>query len=321
MANPASVAGALAKTEKPKTLTELIRESTKELGKALPSHLSPERLTRIALTCIRLNPELSKCTPESFLGSLFTAAQLGIEPVAGRAYLLPFKNKRKIGNEWKTVLECQFVMGYKGLADLFYRHEKAVQLDWGIVNENDEFKYEYGTNAFLKHLPARKDRGETIGYYVIAKLDNGGRPFKYMSHEQCMDHGKKHSKTWLTKAWDEKQHKMVECEPHWAESSPWKTSEDSMCLKTVLIQLAKLLPLSVEMQRALAVDETSRDFKKGIGDALDMKETTEWKDDAVDTEAVAPEKEKYEPVKSQEEEIPFPSREEAEKARADRNQK
>ena len=74
----------------------LIEKSAKELARALPNHMSPERLGRIALTCVRLNPELAKCTPQSFLGALFVSAQLGLEPVAGLAYLLPFRNNRKI---------------------------------------------------------------------------------------------------------------------------------------------------------------------------------------------------------------------------------
>ncbi len=278
MANNEAVNNAIEKATPAISLKDLIEKSSKELGRALPSHLSPERLVRIALTTIRLNPELQKCTPESFLGALFVSAQLGIEPIAGRAYLLPFNNKRKIGNEWKSFKEVQFVMGYKGLAELFYRHEKAVQLDWGIVHENDDFRYEYGTNAYLKHIPAQNDPGVAIGYYVIAKLNGGGRPFMYMNKTDCLEHGKKHSKTY-----DKNEGKFY-------ASSPWATSEDSMCLKTVLIQLAKLLPLSVEMQRALEADETSREYRTGIDNALDIPADTTW-----DKE---PEKEKpFEPEK------------------------
>jgi recombinational DNA repair protein RecT len=51
-----------------------------------------------------------------------------------------------------------------------------------------------------------------------------------------------------------------------------------MCLKTVLIQLAKLLPLSIEIQQAIQADETSRDYRSGIDSAMDLKETTTWED-------------------------------------------
>lgn len=280
MANAADAGKALQTAQKPVGIQGLINQSIKELGRALPDHLSAERLARIALTCVRMNPDLTKCTPESFMGALFTSAQLGVEPVAGRAYILPFNNSRKQADgTWKTIKEAQFVMGYKGLADLFYRHEKAVQLDWGAVHEGDNFQYEYGTNSFLKHVPALKNRGPVIAYYVVASLQGGGKPFMVMSVEDCISHGKKHSKTFDSKTGE------------FYKSSPWATSPDSMCLKTVLVQLSKILPLSVQLQRAIAADETSREFRQGIDDALDLPDTTTWEDqksDAVDMDAIEP---------------------------------
>src|SRR3990167_4466601 len=277
MANVADVSKAIAEKPKAMGIQELLKGSLKELGRALPAHMNPERLTRIALTCVRLNPRLAECTPESFMGSLFTAAQLGLEPVGGRAYLLPFKkNKKKADGSWHSVYECQLVIGYKGLSELFYRHEKAVQLEWGVVHEKDDFKYEYGTHAFLKHIEARKDRGPAVGYYVMATLQGGGKPFKFMSLADCMEHGRKHSKTYDAKTLQ------------FDKSSPWAAAPDSMCLKTVLIQLAKLLPLSVELQRAIQADETSRDFRAGIDDALDLPAAElATPADAIDVEAVA----------------------------------
>lgn len=67
-----------------------------------------------------------------------------------------------------------------------------------------------------------------------------------------------------------------------------------MCLKTVLIQLGKLLPLSVEIQRAIAADETSREYRRGIDDALDLTPTTTW--EAEEVETVSKEKSDYDSV-------------------------
>ena len=260
-----------AQVQPTQSIQSLIEQSAKELGKALPEHMRPERLVRIALTNIRLNPKLSECTPASFLGALFTAAQLGIEPVGGRAYLLPFNNRRKVGNEWKSFKEVQFIMGYKGVAELFYRHEKSVMLSWSAVKEGDDFGYEYGTNEFLRHVPAKTKRGKTVGYWALAKLAGGGSPFLYMSIEECMDHAKRHSKSF-----DKKEEKFD-------DNSPWITEPDSMCLKTVFIQLAKTLPLSVEVQRALGADESSREYRREIDSALDLPDTTNWNQEPAET--------------------------------------
>lgn len=274
-----AVAKAVTSAPQAKSLQTLITESTKELGRALPSHLSPERLVRIALTNIRLNPELAKCTTESFLGALFTLAQLGLEPVAGRAYLLPFRNNRKSpSGQWEQRMEVQALVGYKGLVDLFYRHENSLSLDMQAVHENDEFSYQYGTDSKLSHKPAMKGRGPVIGFYAVAKMKGGACTFKFMSLEDCLDHGKKHSKTFDKKSGE------------FYPSSPWVTNVEGMCLKTVLIQLCKLLPLSIEMQKALAVDETSRDYRKGIAEMADIPDQTNWQEaETVKDEGKGPE--------------------------------
>jgi len=248
------------------SLPSLIEKSVKELGRALPAHLNADRLVRIALTCLRINPELMKCTPESFLGSLFLSAQMGIEPMAGRSYLLPFNNKRKINGEWKTIKECQFLLGYRGLIELFYRHEAALAIDMQTVYTNDVFDYAYGTNSFINHKPALKERGEVMGFYAIAKLKGGASIFRFMSLEDAMGHGKKHSKTF-----NKNDNKF-------SDYSPWSTEPEAMCKKTVLIQLCKVLPLSVEIQRIIGVDETSREIKSDVQDVFELPDTTNWEE-------------------------------------------
>ena len=264
--NTTAVGAAISSSPEQKTMVELINASTRELAKALPKHLSPERLARIATTCIRQNPKLAQCTPASFMGALFTAAQLGLEPVAGLSYLIPFENSKCIDGQWTKVLEVQFVIGYKGVSDLFYRHEKSGMIDWGVVHEKDEFSYEYGSNAFLKHKPAISERGKVIGYYVIFKLSNGFSKFLYMTEAECMEHGRKHSKTFNKR------------DNAFNAKSPWHTNSDSMCLKTVLIQVAKTMPMATELRRALETDETSREFRDGVTDALDLPVTTRWEE-------------------------------------------
>lgn len=264
--NTTAVGAAISTSPEQKTMVELINASTRELAKALPKHLSPERLARIATTCIRQNPKLAQCTPASFMGALFTAAQIGLEPVAGLSYLVPFSNSKNINGQWVKVLECQFVIGYRGVAELFYRHEKSGLIDWGVVHEKDEFSYELGTNAQLSHKPAAGERGKVIGYYCIYTLLNGLKKFNYMTHSECMAHGKKHSKTFDNNA------------NAFNKKSPWATNEDSMCLKTVMLQGSKTVPMSTELRRALETDETSREFRDGVTDALDLPVTTKWEE-------------------------------------------
>jgi len=309
MANVADVGRAVERQPQTTSLKELVEQSAKELGRALPEHMRPERLVRIALTCLRTTPQLAECTKESFLGALFTAAQLGLEPIQGKAYLIPFNNKRNVGGQWMTVKEAQFVIGYKGVAELYYRHEKAIQLSWGIVKEKDDFSYELGTDEYLKHKPAKGERGKTIGYWVCAKLANGGRPFLYMTSEECLEHGKKHSKAYITKEWSKKEKKMMPCEPHFVDNSPWVTNLDSMCLKTVFVQLSKLLPLSSEIQKAIVADETSREYREGVTDILEEKDNVVWEAEEAEVKEEPKdeqkEEKKEEPEQEKEFDIPF----------------
>lgn len=273
MTNIQTVKQQVAKTEI-KPLQSIIEHAAKDLSQALPKHMRPERLVRIALTCIRLNPKLAECTPESFVGALLTSAQLGIEPVLGRGYLLPFVNRRKVGNEWKSFKEVNFLLGYRGITELFYRHEKGTTLSWGVVKEGDDFDFSYGTDSYLRHKPNLKQRGAAKGYYVISTLSNGAKSFTYMSAEECLEHGKQHSKTFVKDEYDKVQGKKIPlANPHFLADSPWVTDVDSMSLKTVLIQHGKLMPLSFEVQQALSFDESSRDYKEGVRDAMDMPNT------------------------------------------------
>jgi len=250
------------------SVPNLIERSIPEMTKMLDGDESQAiRFARIISTDCRINPDLMECTPLSFMGAMFTAAELKLEPVAGRAYLLPFWNNRKQPDgKWKKIREVQFVLGYKGIADLFYRHAKAVTLSWGVVHENDDFEFEKGTHSVLRHKRTMGERGPRVAYWVLAKMV-GGAEFEVMSFEECMEHGRNHSKTYDSK------------EGRFYKTSPWVTATDSMCLKTVLIQLSKTLPLSVECQQAIMADESTRYVdprQLESGKILDLPDQTNW---------------------------------------------
>ncbi len=149
-------------------IADMIKALEPEIARALPSVITPERFTRMALNALNNTPKLAECTQMSFLGALMSAAQLGLEPNTplGQAYLIPFKNK--------SVLECQFQIGYKGLLDLVYRNDMVQTVQAQAVYENDTFSYALGLNSDLIHVPALNERGEMIAFYALFKLENGG---------------------------------------------------------------------------------------------------------------------------------------------------
>ncbi len=159
-----------------------------EIARALPSVITPERFTRMALSALNNTPKLAECTQISFLAALMNAAQLGLEPNTplGQAYLIPYKNK--------GVLECQFQIGYKGLLDLVYWNDMVQTVQAQTVYENDTFAYSLGLNSDLRHIPTLTDRGEPIAFYAFFKLNNGGYGFEVMGKQDMDEFATKYSK-------------------------------------------------------------------------------------------------------------------------------
>lgn len=211
-------------SKRPRTIMDLIKSMQGEMAKALPKHITAERLARIALTTVRLNPKLQECNPQSLLGALMLSAQLGLEPgPLGHCYLVPYGK------------ECQFIIGYRGMIDLMWRSGQYQSLAVHEVCENDEFEFEYGLNEKLRHKPALKDRGKTIGYYLVAKYKDGGHFVYFMSVEDIEKHRAR------SKA---------------ANNGPWVTDYDAMARKTVVRAASRWMPMSIELQRQLSADES-----------------------------------------------------------------
>lgn len=218
--------------KKPQTLRDYVNVMMPEVKRALPSVITPERFTRIVLSAISNNPDLQKCTPQSFLAAMMNAAQLGLQPnmPTGEAYLIPYKNK--------GTLECQFQIGYRGLVALAYRSGQVKTVYAEVVRENDEFEYELGLEPKLVHKPAEKDRGEITYFYAVFKLTNGGEGFSVMSKDDMDKHMRKFSKAAN------------------AGFSPWQTNYEEMGKKTVIKRVLKMAPLSSDIQMNIEQDET-----------------------------------------------------------------
>ena len=220
-------------TSKPDNLQDLLTKMVPQLKMVLPRHLTPERLVRIALTAIKSQPKLLQCDKYSILKAIMEAAQLGLEPdgLLGHAYLIPYWNSKK------NCYEAQLQVGYRGFLDLARRSGQVSHIFAQVVYEKDHFKFAYGTNPNLEHVPAAAaDRGKKIAAYAIAYLTDGRTPFEVMYRDQI-----------------EKIREMSKRATE--EDSPWNTHEDEMWRKTVIRRLAKYLPLSPELTRAAVLDE------------------------------------------------------------------
>ena len=232
--NAAKPQTAVAKAPEKKALSpsvyvkNMLANYSGDIAQALPSVITPERFTRIATTTVASNPKLYQAvveSPQTFIGALMTAAQLGIEPNTplGQGYLLPFYNYNKA--KGKKVMEVTFQLGVYGVVDLAYRSGEVTMIDAHVVYEKDFFEYELGLDPKLKHIPYKgSDHGEAIYYYGVFKTKNGATGFACMSREEVLDHAKRFSKSYNANADDG-------TEKNSGFSGPWKTDFDKMAKK------------------------------------------------------------------------------------------
>ena len=236
----------------------LLEKSRRQLEMALPKHLTADRLLRVAMTSIQRTPKLLDCTQQSLLACIMTCAQLGLEPdqFLGQAYLVPFG----------TV--CTLIPGYRGYIALARRSGEVQSVSAQAVYDKDHFILQYGIDEKLEHIPyepsekeldAKEPRGAFKGSYVIFKYKDGSYSFDYMGKAE-IDRIRKRSKA--------------------ATDGPWVTDYAEMAKKTVIKRHAKLAPLSVEFQRAVALEDRAMAGESqaellGMDDDVIEGETTE----------------------------------------------
>lgn len=230
------------------TIQSLLKKMEPQMAMCLPKHLSPSRLARIALTCLRQTPKLQQCEPTTFIASIMQAAQLGLEPgVLGQCYLIPFYNSKT------KSMECQFMPGYRGFIDLARRSGKIISLVARAVYENDFFNFEFGLHEKLEHKPAMNNKGNLIAVYAVAILKDGGHQFEVMSLDEI---------------------NQIRSSSKSKDQGPWVTHFEEMAKKTVVRRLFKWLPASPEMQKTAMLDEFQeagiQDIKASLSEEMNI---------------------------------------------------
>jgi recombination protein RecT len=214
-----------------KTLQQKIEKMAKQFEAALPKALTLERMIRIILTAIRKQPDLALCSSESFFGAVLTALQLGLEinTPLGHCYIISYNR------------EISFQLGYQGIIELAYRSNKYKRIDAEVVYMGDKFEYTYGLPSKLAHKPSGKRENPTH-VYALYELVNGGGNFKVWTWDAVINHAKAYSKSYK------------------ASSSPWTSkipeTVENMAKKTLLINVLKYAPKSVEIAQAITADDS-----------------------------------------------------------------
>lgn len=177
--------------------------------------------------------------PQTIITSALKAASLDlpIDPALGMAYVMPFKNSKKVGNEWVTKNEAVCVIGYRGLVQMAMRTGAYININATDVREGEIVEGSRdrmrGTMEFSWiEDDAEREKKPIIGYVAYYKLVNGMEKMVFMSKAQVDAHELKNRKgTSMTKG--------------------WRDNYDEMALKTVLRRLlSKWGMLSIDYRSA-----------------------------------------------------------------------
>ena len=190
-----------------------------QIALALPTHMSPDRFARIALTALTRSPKLLECTKESVLKCCMDLSSFGLEPDGRHAHIIPYGK------------EATLVLDYKGLIALAKRSGEVRSWRAELVKEADEFTWDSGV---VDHkVNWRADRGKTQCVYSQAILSDGSSDYEVMTLAE-VEAIRKRSRA--------------------GTSGPWVTDFDEMAKKTVIRRHSKRLTLSPEFIAALAAD-------------------------------------------------------------------
>ena len=202
----------------------------KEITAALPNFLKVHkaRFMRVALNALS-DDRLLRCSQTSIISSLMESAQLGMEcdGVLGQGYLIPYGN------------ECTFQLGYRGLMQLVRRSDQVKKIKAVCVHEGDVFQWDEGSDQLVHQPSLDQDRFKRAVTHVYAKavLSSGEIEAIVWSRDQIDAHKQQYAKAWQKR------------------DSAWSTNWPAMARKTLLIQLAKILPVQAESERAIIHDE------------------------------------------------------------------
>lgn len=194
----------------------------KQWGMVLPKHLTPERMTRVALTALTKTPKLMECSKATVMSCLLDCASMGLEPDGRRAHLIPFGGK------------CTLIIDYKGLAELAMRSGLVSHIHADLVCDNDIWDENLG-RVLTHKINRRQPRGEIYAAYSHVVMKDGTESFEIMSKDE-IDKIRNRSRA--------------------KDGGPWVTDYGEMAKKTVFRRHAKWLPLSPEFRDALDKDDT-----------------------------------------------------------------
>lgn len=232
---------ALAKTQAEfKNFRGLLKSMEGQILAALPKHIPATSYIRSALTLVQRNPKLLECDQYSVLGALMESAQRGLV-LGHEAHLVPFRNKSR------NTMEVQLIFDYKGLIKLMTNSGAVIGIKADVVRIGDDFvehfdgihhkkNYSFGEPQKVGGVSyvAPRDLAPIWAVYAEARMRDGTRQWRVLTMDE-IEAARNASKS--------------------GDYGPWSTHFVEMAKKTAIRRLAKYLPQSSEMMRAMELED------------------------------------------------------------------
>jgi len=152
----------------------------------------------------------------------------------GFAYIVPYNQKQSDGS---FIQVAQFQLGYKGFIQLAQRSGQFKTLSCAPIFEGQLIECNPLT-GFIFDFTQKKSE-IIVGYAAYFQLINGFEKTLYMTVDELKKHGTRFSQTYKK------------------GFGLWKDDFESMAQKTVIkLLLSKFAPLSIEMQKAVTIDQS-----------------------------------------------------------------
>jgi recombination protein RecT len=215
---------------------------TPNIVQALPAHISVDKFKRVLVTAVATNPDLLSADRRTLYTAAIKCASDGLMPDGRDAALVIYNTEIKLRNpntqldEKFRIDAVQFLPMLAGIKKRMRNSGEVLSVETDVVCANDEFEYERGDNAFIRHKPPPlgEDRGEIVGAYAIIRLKNGEIIRDVMS------------RTRIETARNQSRQK---------DGLMWTKFYDEGCCKTVLKHAAKDAPQSAELAGLLDRDD------------------------------------------------------------------
>lgn len=258
-------AGAVAEQRKPVDVLKSIMNA-ESVQQQFKNALGKNAGTFVASVIDLYNGDtgLQQCQPKQVVMEALKAAvlHLPINKALGYAYVIPFKNTKKVNGQWVKVYEPVFQMGYKGYIQLAMRTGQYRTINADAVYEGELRKVNKLTGEIA--FDGERTSDKVVGYFCYFELLNGFSKTLYMTVEQMANHAKRYSKG-LVK-YDDAGNKVdvtvdslvaladLPMAPD-SKTVGWLGNFHGMAIKTVIRNLlSKYGYLSVEMQDAISND-------------------------------------------------------------------